>query len=136
MDQELKTYLDGKFAGIDDKFVGVDAKFVGVDAKLDGKFAGLDGKFAAVDARFVEQDAKLAGIDGKFADMENRLVEKMRDMQTELLRGFESFSTAQTIRLRKLEADQSNLDTSLRSRVDVLEDRLLQIELRLGKHIM
>ena len=38
--------------------------------------------------------------------MENRLVEKMRDMQTELLRGFESFSAAQTIPLRKLEADQ------------------------------
>ncbi len=68
--------------------------------------------------------------------MENRLVEKMRDMQTELLRGFESFSAAQTIRLRKLEADQSNLDTSLRGRVDVLETRLTQIELRLGKHIM
>jgi hypothetical protein len=32
----------------------------------------------------------------------------------------------------KLEADQSNLDVSLRSRVDVLENRLLQIELRLG----
>ena len=104
MDQELKTYLDSKFAD-------------------------LDGKVAKVDAKF-------ADLDGKFVDMENRLIEKMRDMQTELLRGFESFSTAQTIRLRKLEADQSNLDTSLRGRVDVLETRLTQIELRLGKHIM
>lgn len=89
----------------------------------------LDG----MENRLVE---KIAGLDGKFVAMENRLIEKMRDMQTELLRGFESFSTAQTIRLRKLEADQSNLDTSLRGRVDVLETRLTQIELRLGKHIM
>jgi len=89
----------------------------------------LDG----MENRLVE---KIAGLDGKFVAMENRLIEKMRDMQTELLRGFESFSTAQTIRLRKLEADQSNLDISLRGRVDVLETRLTQIELRLGKHIM
>jgi hypothetical protein len=42
----------------------------------------------------------------RVADMERletRLVEKMRDIQTELLRGFASFSQAQTIRLRKVE---------------------------------
>jgi hypothetical protein len=35
MDQELKLYLDGKFAEMDGKF-----------AELHVKFAGLDGKFA------------------------------------------------------------------------------------------
>ena len=55
----------------------------------------------------------------------------MRDMQTELLR-FEVFSAAQTFRLRKVEADQSNLDASISGRVEVLEKRLLQIEQRLG----
>jgi hypothetical protein len=64
--------------------------------------------------------------------MEQRLVEKMRGMQTELLRGFEAFSAGQTIRLRKVEADHSNLDAALSGRVNVLEDRLRQIELRLG----
>ena len=68
--------------------------------------------------------------------MEARIVtslrEKMRDMQTELLRGFASFSSGQAIRLRKVEADQSNLDTALSGRVSVLESRLLEIELRLG----
>ncbi len=68
------------------------------------------------------------------AAMEERLVEKMRDMQTELLRGFAAFSEGQTIRLRKVEADQSNLDTALSARVNVLEKRLLEIEIRLGKH--
>jgi len=56
----------------------------------------------------------------------------MRDMQTELLRGFAAFSEGQTIRLRKVEADQSNLDAALSGRVNVLERRLLEIELRLG----
>lgn len=62
------------------------------------------------------------------------LTETMRAMQTELLRGFAVFSKAETIRLRKVEADQSNLDAALSGRVNVLEDRLMQIELRLGMH--
>ena len=65
--------------------------------------------------------------------LEERLIEGMRDMQTELLRGFSAFSEGQTIRLRKVEADQSNLDAALSARVNVLEKRLLEIELRLGK---
>lgn len=64
--------------------------------------------------------------------MEARLREAMRDMQTELLRGFAAFAQGQTIRLRKVEADQSNLDAALSGRVNVLEGRLLEIELRLG----
>lgn len=68
--------------------------------------------------------------------MEGRIVagltETMRDMQSELLRGFAAFSTAQTLRLRKVEADHSNLDSALSGRVNVLEDRLREIELRLG----
>lgn len=61
-----------------------------------------------------------------------QIIEAMRDMQTELLRGFEAFSAGQALRLRKVEADQSNLDISLSGRVEVLERRLLQIEQRLG----
>ncbi len=56
--------------------------------------------------------------------MEERLVEKMRDMQTELLRGFAAFSEGQTIRLRKVEADQSNLGATLPGRVNIVEGRL------------
>jgi hypothetical protein len=71
-------------------------------------------------------------LDTRLETMESRLTEAMRDMQTELLRGFAAFSQGQTIRLRKVEADQSNLDAALSGRVNVLEGRLLEIELRLG----
>jgi hypothetical protein len=93
---------------------------------LDQKFAESE---ARIDRKFVESEAR---IDQKFVESEARLTERMRDMQTELLRGFAAFSQAQTIRLRKVEADQSNLDTALSGRVSVLEGRLLEIELRLG----
>jgi hypothetical protein len=55
----------------------------------------LQGMESRMDARF----------DQKMGKMEARLVEKMRDVQTELLRGFAAFSEGQTIRLRKVEAD-------------------------------
>ncbi len=50
-------------------------------------------------------------IDDRMQKVEERLTEKMRDMQTELLRGFAAFSEGQNIRLRKVEVDQSNLMT-------------------------
>ena len=58
--------------------------------------------------------------------MEDRLVEKMRDRQTELPRGVHRRADHP---LRKVEADQSNLDASLSGRVNVLGRRLLEIEI-------
>jgi len=56
----------------------------------------------------------------------------MRDMQSELLRGFAAHSGGITLRVRKVEADQSNLDAALSRRVEILEKRLGEIEQRLG----
>jgi hypothetical protein len=63
---------------------------------------------------------------------QDRLVEVMRKIQTELLRGMAAHSASVTIRMRKIEADQSNLDAALSGRVEILEKRLLEIEQRLG----
>ena len=65
-------------------------------------------------------------------EMEARLVETMRTMQTELLRGMAAHSAGLTLRMRKVEADQSNLDAAVSGRVEILEKRLGEIELRLG----
>ena len=62
--------------------------------------------------------------------MQDRVIETMRNMQTELLRGFEVYSGSLTLRVRKVEADQSNLDAALSGRVDLLEKRPGQIEQR------
>jgi hypothetical protein len=58
--------------------------------------------------------------DRKLTELKDSVVEQMRDMQTELLRGFAAFSEGQTIRLRKVEADQSNLDAALSGRASPL----------------
>jgi hypothetical protein len=65
------------------------------------------------------------------AETEDRLIEKMRDMQTEILRAFEIFASGQDIRLTKLEADHRNLDTTSTQRIANVERRLFEIEKRL-----
>jgi len=71
-------------------------------------------------------------LEGMETRIKAELTEVMRDMQTELLRGMSAYSGSITLRMRKVEADQSNLDASLSGRVDILEKRLGEIEHRLG----
>jgi flagellar biosynthesis/type III secretory pathway protein FliH len=72
-------------------------------------------------------------LEGMEARIKAELTEVMRDMQTELLRGFANHSAGMTLRVRKIEADQSSLDASLSGRVEVLEKRLGEIEQRLWR---
>lgn len=105
MDADLKQYLEAMEGRLNEHFT----------ARLQGLENGLEGRLVQLES-----------------GLEGRLVEKMGDMQTELLRGFAAFSEGQTIRLRKVEVDQSNLDAALSGRVNVVEARLRQIELRQG----
>jgi hypothetical protein len=88
------------------------------DEELTERFNGIDARFNDIDARFQQ--------------LEDRILESMRDMQTELLRGMAAYSGSIALCVRKVEADQSNLDAALSGRVDILEKRLGEIEQRLG----
>jgi len=61
----------------------------------------------------------------------DRLQEQMRDMQTEILKGFLPYQEAQNVRMRNLEANTVNNDLALKMRMEVLERRLQQIEKKL-----
>jgi len=85
-------------------------------------------------------EAKITGVkdqlERKIGDLRDEIVERIRDAQTEILRGFEKFQTAQNVRMRKIEANHSNLDTSTSMRLDNLEERVLEIEKKLmGKDL-
>ena len=60
------------------------------------------------------------------------LTEVMRSMQTELLRGFAAFAEGQAARMKKLETNHAALDESATVRLRTLEERMIQIELRLN----
>ena len=67
----------------------------------------------------------------RFAHFEDKLIEAMRDMQTELLRGFAAHNAGLTVRMRKLEADQNNLDASMSPRLAQLEQQVTEMNIRL-----
>ncbi len=79
-------------------------------------------------------DALEARLDRKLDDVEQRLTEKtqefVRDNQTEILRAFARYSEGENVRLRKLEADHSNLNFSSEKRFDNLEERLRVLEMK------
>jgi chromosome segregation ATPase len=135
MDEELKKYLDTKFEKIGVSIHAVESRLHTIETRLETvetRLHTIETRLHTIETRLDEHDGKFAAIDVRFKELEERLIENMRNMQTELLRGFEAFSASVTIRVRKLEADQSNLDTALSSRVEVVEKRLHEIEQRLG----
>ena len=87
-EQDLKTYLDAKFAGIDAKFAGMDAKFGGVNQRLDGLEHGqakIDAKFAGINQRLqtLEQgQAKIEQhLDKQDADLEHRTLSILQTIE-------------------------------------------------------
>ena len=130
MDNELKTYLQAMESRLIEKQTELENRRIERQTELENR---LFEKQTELENRLVSKQTELENrLVEKQTELKNHLIEEMRGMQTELLRGFEAFSAGQTIRLRKVEADQSNLDVALRGRVDVVETRLTQIELRLG----
>ena len=65
--------------------------------------------------------------------LEEKLIETMGDMQTELLRGFAGHITGLTVRMRKVEADQNNLDAAVSPRLALLEQQVTEMNIRLMK---
>jgi hypothetical protein len=75
--------------------------------------------------------ATVADVREAIRESEERIQEFMRGLQMELLRGFASFNEGFNTRLRKLEADHSNLDVSATTRLANLEERLARLEMKL-----
>ena len=79
------------------------------------------GDFADLEQKFEQLRSE---INHTYAD----LVERMSDGETRLLKAFYSFAESNQKRQEEVETDQS----SMRSRLATLEDRLLQVEKRLN----
>ncbi len=118
------------------------AMFGGLERRMEERFDAnlvaraleerFDAKLAALEERF---DAKLAALEERFdaelTALKDELVERIHDAQTELLRGFDRFLFGENVSMRKIEADQSNLDRSTSLRLNNLEERVMDIEKKL-----
>jgi hypothetical protein len=69
--------------------------------------------------------------------MESRIMEhideRTHDAETRLLRAFSDFNVNLGVRMRKIEADVSNVDTASTTRLGNLETKLTEMEIRLLK---
>jgi hypothetical protein len=146
MDEDLKQYLDGKFAAVDTNFAAVDTNFAAVDtnfAAVDTKFAAIDAKLAAIDAKLAAIDGKFASIDGKFVEFEGRIMERVGgridaveerlrdyvrqsglDLETKIITEFHKWGRTSDMRTR-----QAITDTGLLGeRMLAVEDRISALE--------
>src|ERR1035437_1321147 len=76
---------------------------------MDGRLTGMDGRLTGMDGRLTGMDGRLTGMDERMTGMEERLLERMRDMQTELLKAFLPYQEQTRLRDSALEARQSAL---------------------------
>ena len=96
MDNDLRQYLDEKFAKIDGQFAKIDEKFT----KIDGQFTKIDENFARIDKRFEEFDRKFADIDSRFEALETRLNQRIENVETALLTEFHKWASPAEARAR------------------------------------
>jgi exonuclease VII large subunit len=90
----------------------------------------LNGRLDSLEERMIRTFTSL--IAKTKTEILEKTQEQVRDAQTELLRGFEAFIKGRDVQFRKLRADFSNLDAATDLRIKAVEDRLWQIEKRLG----
>jgi hypothetical protein len=101
MEQELKQYLDSKFANVDQKFADVNVKF----AAIDDKFAELEKKLGETEARLRANTEKV---------------------ETNLLTAFHSWARTYEIQARGLNYTVA----SFGERLGLVEERLAEVERR------
>src|SRR5580700_10677479 len=111
MDEDLKQYLDGKFAVID------------------GKLTAIDGKFTAIDGKFLEFETRImARVDGRIDAVEERMKDFVRqsnhDLETKIITEFHKWGRTSDMRTR-----QAITDTGLLGeRMLAVEDRISALE--------
>ena len=114
MDDDLKQHLEAMEERIALRIAGVVGTLTGV---LEDRIAGVE--------------AKIAGVEGKLEETVARLIERMRDMQTELLKAFGAWQENVQARVRQMEITAGNSEATILARMDTLERRLFEIERRL-----
>jgi hypothetical protein len=74
-------------------------------------------------------------IDGRTHDLETRLREyideRTHDAETRVVRAFGAYQESSGVRMRKIEADVSNINASTSQQLDAMQSKLLDLETRI-----
>jgi hypothetical protein len=67
-------------------------------------------------------------MDTRIRQSEERFAERLHDSETRLLKAFYQYQEHSDVRMRKMSADISNMDTASDLRINNLERRVIEIE--------
>ena len=67
-------------------------------------------------------------IDTRIRQSEEKFAERLHDTETKLLKAFYQYQEHTDVRMRKMSADISNMDTASELRINNLERRVIEIE--------
>ncbi len=74
-------------------------------------------------------------IDGRALETEKRLREyideRTHDSETRIVRAFGAYQESASVRMRKIEADVSNINASTTQQLDAVQSKLLDLETRI-----
>ena len=70
-------------------------------------------------------------IDARIRQSEEQFAERLHDSHTRLLKAFYQYQEHSDVRMRKMSADISNMDTASDLRLNNLERRVIEIERRI-----
>ncbi|MGI8958469.1 MAG: hypothetical protein ACR2IV_01645 [Bryobacteraceae bacterium] len=102
--------------------MNTDANAPVTKAELSAELANLSAELKS------ELKAELAGFSKQLREY---IDERTFDAETRLLPGFEKHGQTTNLRMRKLEANVSNIDTASTERLAVVEQRLTDLEIRM-----
>lgn len=80
--------------------------------------------------QIVKQISETIGemMEARFREIDQRFTERLHDTETKLLKAFFQYQEHTDVRMRKMSADISNMDTASDLRLNNLEHRVVELE--------
>jgi len=70
-------------------------------------------------------------IDKRILDLREYIDERTHDSETRIVRAFGAYQESASVRMRKIEADVSNINSSTTQQLDAMQSKLLDLETRI-----
>ena len=70
-------------------------------------------------------------LEGMEQRLREHIDERTHDSETRIVRAFGAYQQANGVRMRKIEADTSNIDASTSQQLDAVQSKLLDLETRI-----
>src|SRR5271157_2290397 len=70
-------------------------------------------------------------IDERILDLREYIDERTHDSETRIVRAFGAYQESASVRMRKIEADVSNINSSTTQQLDAMQSKLLDLETRI-----